>query len=369
MDDEKKYKEALERAKNIYGASESKDILSTLTTIFPELKEGEKIRKVLIDYFNRYKEQEECGIKTFYGIPTDNILAWLEKQDEKKSSDEVLKIRQEVYQSGYNDGYKHGCEDTKRQGEKKHKFNIGDIISNNNAIFRVDNIVKNCIGQDCYFLVNVESEKNGTRYLKLIDSNGKTHNSGEITWLCEQVDAKFEKQGYQKQEKFIIEPKFDVGDWIVQKGLGTYKIVEKCESWYEVISYKDGKQYSIGFDKENGCHIWTIQDAKDGDVLATPNYIYIFNSIDKETETVAFYCLMKKSDEHFSFGDYRIHDEILNSVPATKEQRDLLFTKMKEAGYEWDADKKKLNVETKFKVGDRIYEWDDEKKVLKKIQS
>ena len=31
-----------------------------------------------------------------------------------------------------------------------------------------------------------------------------------------------------------------------------------------------------------------------------------------------------------------------DAVPATKEQRDLLFAKMKEAGYEWDADKKEL---------------------------
>lgn len=37
--------------------------------------------------------------------------------EKEKSSDEVLKIRQEVYQSGYNDGYKHGCEDTKKKGE------------------------------------------------------------------------------------------------------------------------------------------------------------------------------------------------------------------------------------------------------------
>ena len=29
-------------------------------------------------------------------------------------------------------------------------------------------------------------------------------------------------------------------------------------------------------------------------------------------------------------------------VPATKEQRDFLFRKMKEAGYEWDATKKQL---------------------------
>lgn len=31
------------------------------------------------------------------------------------------------------------------------------------------------------------------------------------------------------------------------------------------------------------------------------------------------------------------------AMPATKEQRDLLFAKMKETGYEWDTDKKELN--------------------------
>jgi hypothetical protein len=55
--------------------------------MFPELKEreDERIREVLVDYFKRYKEQEGCGIKTFFGIPTDNIITWLEKQGEKKS--------------------------------------------------------------------------------------------------------------------------------------------------------------------------------------------------------------------------------------------------------------------------------------------
>ena len=41
--------------------------------------------------------------------------------------------------------------------------------------------------------------------------------------------------------------------------------------------------------------------------------------------------------------------------PATKEQRNLLFTKMKEAGYEWDAEKKELKKYTPiFTVGDTI---------------
>lgn len=87
-DYKKKYKEALGRAKSIINVNPSRqnEITNIMFNVFPELKESEDevIRKVLIDYFNRYKEQEECGVKTFYGIPTDNILAWLEKQGERK---------------------------------------------------------------------------------------------------------------------------------------------------------------------------------------------------------------------------------------------------------------------------------------------
>ena len=63
--------------------------------------DDEKIRKVLIDYFLRYKEQEDCGITTFYGIPTDKILAYLEKKGEHSNaawSDEDLKrLNQVIY--------------------------------------------------------------------------------------------------------------------------------------------------------------------------------------------------------------------------------------------------------------------------------
>ncbi len=73
------------------------------------------------------------------------------------------------------------------------KFNKGDIITNKQVTFRVDNIVKNIIGQDCYFLVNIEREQKGMRYYKMIDPQGKSWNFGELTWLCEQVDNEFEK--------------------------------------------------------------------------------------------------------------------------------------------------------------------------------
>lgn len=65
---------------------------------FPELKESEdeKIRKVLIGWFNRYKEEGTCGSETFNGIPTDNIIAWLEKQVPVDEDEIVKGIRRGV---------------------------------------------------------------------------------------------------------------------------------------------------------------------------------------------------------------------------------------------------------------------------------
>lgn len=85
MDYEKKYKEALKVAKRKLCFDKAGMVDSftpnDIYEMFPELKESEdeKIRKVLIDYFKIYKD-EECSLKTFYGIPADDILAWLEKQ-------------------------------------------------------------------------------------------------------------------------------------------------------------------------------------------------------------------------------------------------------------------------------------------------
>ena len=42
------------------------------------------------------------------------------------------------------------------------------------------------------------------------------------------------------------------------------------------------------------------------------------------------------------FRCFAIEHELDGSHPATKEQRDLLFQKMEEEGYQWDAEKKEL---------------------------
>lgn len=194
----------------------------------------------------------------------------------------------------------------------------------------------------------------------LIDFFQDWHKTKPSRWSISVSDviAWLEKQGEQKPiDK--IKPKFKIGDWIIYSNEEVHLITDFDDNGYFV----DNKEYYIPFNCEGNMRLWTIEDAKRGDVLATPNYIYIFNSIDKETETVGYHCLMKKSDKHFSFGDYKIHDEILNSIPATKEQRDTFFTKIKESGYEWSEETDELN-----KIDQKhIFSEDDENRISRLI--
>lgn len=145
-----------------------------------------------------------------------------------------------------------------------------------------------------------------------------------------------EKQGKQKSAD-KVEPKFKVGDWIVHCNEDIDLITGIEETGYII---NEGSGY-IPFVCEDDMRLWTIEDAKDGDVLASENgcpFIY------KNTDGIEahFYCCVSITnslcvDDGTNHCGYKE-----SSKPATKEQRDLLFQKMKEAGYEWDAEKKEL---------------------------
>ena len=83
MDYEKKYKEALERAKQFSEKPYLEDSKGIVGYIFPELAESEdeRIRKSLIDML---KNDEKCYLKE---------IAWLEKQGEQKPAVIIPKFR------------------------------------------------------------------------------------------------------------------------------------------------------------------------------------------------------------------------------------------------------------------------------------
>ena len=156
-----------------------------------------------------------------------------------------------------------------------------------------------------------------------------------------------------------VEPKFKVGDWITN-GACIIKITSVDDRYYWHDNDCVGGDIE-SIDKEY--HLWTIQDAKDGDVLAEHETIVLFKEIDGLN--IRCYCTY-----NYLGCDPTLRVDTLHNKnpyrPATKEQRDLLFQKMKEAGYEWDAEKKELNkiekqgeqkpiiIIPKFKIGDII---------------
>ena len=144
-----------------------------------------------------------------------------------------------------------------------------------------------------------------------------------------------------------VEPKFKVGDWIISSVLGTARIIGVNNSNKYQLEYIDGKQKFSSIDYVNYAYDkWTIQDAKDGDVLVHSSFmfddfIFIYNN----TSILQAYCYYSSERNRFIIEDRGHHCpwNMQEVTPATKEQRDVLMKAMNDAGYEWDAEKKELN--------------------------
>lgn len=175
---------------------------------------------------------------------------------------------------------------------------------------------------------------------------------------------KFEAPWYNKEP----EPKFKVGDWLCANELNNYANLIKIVKIVDVFGkkrYKISRDYDSDLDLtefdfiEKYYHLWDIQDAKDGDVLAISwledknlwEKIIIFKKYLSE--------FVEGYGNTFKNGKMAFIDEEVpyysktwpcNLHPATKEQRDLLFQKIKESGYKWNSETKSLEnfVEPKF---------------------
>ena len=115
----------------------------------------------------------------------------------------------------------------------------------------------------------------------------------------------------QKPVNKMIKPKFRIGDYIKHNKANIIcKIISVNSSSYYVENVGTNGKIEL-FNAEQNFHLWTIKDAKNGDVLAFDDGTVLYFDID-------------------------------STKPATKEQRDLLFSKIEEAGYIWDSDEKEL---------------------------
>ena len=160
--------------------------------------------------------------------------------------------------------------------------------------------------------------------------------------------AKMREAGYEwdtdkKELRKTIGPKFKVGDWIVSDSDTLYLVLaDDGYKGYQLKPQLNGGIFHLPHAfVDNKFHLWTIADAKDGDVLANSNIICIFKSIDSD-KNVGVYCVYTKASG-FEILDKDDYIGYFCLRPATQVDKGLLFSKMKEAGYQWDSEKKELN--------------------------
>ena len=136
---------------------------------------------------------------------------------------------------------------------------------------------------------------------------------------------------------YKVEPNFKVGDWVVY-----------CNDDVDLITGIEENGYCINnsgyipFICASDIRLWTIQDAKDGDIICSNQIIVLFKQWEDDIDynfVIAHAGIDISGKLQITNGHWLINNK---SKPATKEQRNLLFQKMREAGYEWDAEKKEL---------------------------
>ena len=156
--------------------------------------------------------------------------------------------------------------------------------------------------------------------------------------LNQRIIAVLTRIFFKTTDKF--EPKFHEGEWIVDPNGGILHI-EKIDDSRYYFAPNQKVSWEIA-ECDSKSHLWTIKDAKDGDVLQLGGVTAIFKKFIGNGNCIC-YCSVCNGEFEIPSQDgddniYGCH----NAVPATKEQRDTLEKAMADAGYTFNFEKKEL---------------------------
>ena len=336
-----------------------------------------KIRKAILNGLIDCRDAPDLGWSNFGGISIDDCIAWLEKQRDKDKLIQELgeykvKYTQEVLEKYINNmsnkdderlrktaiaflkdfaeqGYENAVECIdwlEKQGEQKPCM----------VQWKGDNLkeVIGFTGKDKNFEKWFKSFEEYEKYVhehndifKLFNENGSHYEIPVGAWIVKTPDGyNIASNAILKQKSADkIEPTFNVDDWVVNKFGDSWHIDSLDKKNYQVSDGKGNYNY-FPISKQDEMHLWTIQDAKDGDVLACNEEILLFKSYSAQGR-ISLYCWYNGHTNNFHGKE--VIDILLTTrnkvCPATKEQRDTLMKAMNDAGYEWDAEKKELKKE------------------------
>lgn len=388
MDYEEKYKTALERAKAMIKVVANQDeAICFANTIFPELAESENEDERIRKAISQCVEDMRGQFEKLYSVHHKDAIAWLEKQGIKPQGKSALEAIHEQKVDNAN--------------KVERKFHEGDWVVYKNDICQIVKREEGCNKLVTVFgiekelvnernlstarLWNIKDAKNGDILVDVYGNIGVFEKRYEINWhtycyldcegrfiseggshgsTCypatkeqrELLFSKMKEAGYEwdsekkelrKIEQKLaekVEPRFKVGDFIVNNNDGgIYQVTEIRDNEYCLWPlYAEIMGYLSIIDVDNEYHLWSLKDAKYGDILAFDNdTIVIFKDLYNAT-TFHSYCYIE--DGTFNVSEDETPDwwEGKHFHPATKEQKDFFFKRMEEEGYKWDDEHKEL---------------------------
>ena len=342
MDYKNAYNNALERAKEL-SIDGYLDAIA-IDEIFPELAESEdeRIRKWCISHFKECFRVTKDNVE-YQEYLNNKVIPWLENQKKQEQN------KPSIWKHWSGNGIAGNGE-----GMPIYLIKVGYTYS-----------LSSCLSFECDYIVLSELDKlmrekqseptkinpsefdsQLNRLFRQFESLPKEELVSSLSFYLNVVqnDGAYKDEEKQSEQKSAdkVEPKFKVGDWITNDRYTRY-IVGINSKRYQ---FKNGTvQYCDDVDKKY--HLWTIQDAKDGDVLSYVTdegdlWLMIYQSLYEPYDGHVHYHALLINDNFTSQGTCVISIDELK--PAAKEQRDLLFQKMKEAGYEWNDEKKELKL-------------------------
>ena len=353
----KAYDEALKEAKKWHKTFVSgqnypaTDIKVSYEWIFPELKESEdeRIRKTIIRFFkDNYPNEIEMYDET---VTVSKALAWLEKQGDKDKlikelGEYKVKYTQEVL-SQY----------LEKQGkQKEYTFKsiprLLDMIEPSDRAKAycqklIGALVREGYAADAKIVEECLKKMNGEDVPMAVMDEKQGEQKPVIKMKTPEESLGIDSETYNEIVNDCIfgenEPKFKVGDWITN-GEYTWKVIAIQPLDY-ILQSQDGNEVddTISYVDRN-FHLWTIQDAKEGDVLYCKSsgveYIIILKQLNNRS--LDSYCRYNTIDG-FAIDVPRVMSIQDNPKPATKEQRETLMKAISDAGYEWNAELKKVS--------------------------
>ena len=392
MDYEKKYKESLRKATKIH-RDDNEEIKHYMEVLFPELAESkdERIMKELVEHCRNIRCVTEEGAERIA-----KWIAWLEKKNEiDKESYEIAEKEKYDFVSGQFIE----CRKSFNEFKEGNSYWL-EYAGNDNYIGRSDNILnqkfhitprqlyrlftqqhcpkeeyvepKDYNSIDPHFCKPIDKiepkfklgDKIRIKNPSSFDKDMEVARIEKDYYICNHI-GKFSSEvvPFSKESDYEliehksankVELKFHEGDWVVYKN-DICQIVKREEGCNKLVT-------NFGIEKElvnernlSTARLWTIHDAKDGNVLSDGTTIFIFKDLLSDGSVMSYCDYDTDSGESDAFCPLSVNLMCSKITPATKDERAILFEKIKEAGYEWSDKKKKLK-----KIEQKSTEWSEE---------